>query len=91
MEWLAANAFNIFTAVIAICGGIVFAMGLDHRLKNIEREQAETKQLVVTSARLEERISSLYQIVIGQGKRLDRVVERFNGSWKHKDEEECDH
>ncbi len=79
MEWLAANAFHIASFLMVACGGIAFALNLDRRLNNIEKEQAETKSLVVTSARLEERITSLYQIVIGQGRRLDRVIETVYG------------
>lgn len=79
MEWLVANAFNIFMSVVALGGGVAFAKTMDTRLKNIENEQRETKALVVVSARLEERITNLYQIVIGQGRRLDRVIERVYG------------
>jgi len=87
MEWLAANIVNLIVAGIMICGGIAFSFNLDTRLKNIEKEQTETKLLVVISARLEERLTSLYQIVINQGKRLDRVVERVYGQ-RH-EENEC--
>lgn len=79
MEWLASNAVNIITSVLMLLGGISFAFSLDHRLKNIEREQAETKSLVVVSARLEERITNTMQIVLSQGKRLDRLAERIYG------------
>jgi len=86
VEWLATNLFNVVTSLVMIGGGIAFAMTLDHRLKNIEKEQTETKLLVVMSARLEERLTSLYQIVINQGKRLDRVVERVYGQRHEEDE-----
>jgi hypothetical protein len=79
MEWLIANAFNVVMSTAALGGGVAFAWNLDNRLKNIEKEQSETKNLVVTSARLEERLTSLYNIVISQGRRLDRVVERVYG------------
>lgn len=77
MEWLAANAVNLFLSVIMICGGIVFGLNLDKRLTSIEREQAEIKAVIVVSARLEERLTYIYQIVLAQGKRLDRIAERI--------------
>lgn len=86
MEWLAANAVNLFTAFIMTCGGIVFAMNLDKRLSNIEKEQEGIKAVIVVSARLEERISYLYQTVLAQGKRLDRVVERVFNASRHEEE-----
>jgi transcriptional regulator len=87
MEWLAANAFNMFMFVTALAGGIAFSMNLDNRLKNIEKEQAETKQLVVVFARLDERINSVTQIMITQGKRLDRMIERVYGRRQDQDEQ----
>lgn len=88
MEWLAANAVNLFTAFIMLCGGVVFALNLDKRLSNIEREQEAIKAVIVVSARLEERISYLYQTVLAQGKRLDRVVERvFNAPRKSEEDD----
>jgi len=86
VEWLAANIFNIVTSVILIGGGVGFAKSLDNRLSSIEREQIATKAVVVTSARLEERISYLAQTVLAQGKRLDRVVERIYGTRQTEDE-----
>lgn len=92
MEWLAANAVNLFTAFVMLCGGVGFTFSLDNRLKNIEREQQETKQLVVVSARLEERITNTMQIVISQGRRLDRLAERIYGATRpiKEDQDECD-
>jgi hypothetical protein len=91
MEWLAANAVNLFMSAVMICGGVVFAMTLDTRLKNIEKEQEAIKQIIVVSARLEERISYLYQTVLSQGKRLDRVSERVLNGRLHQPNEECEH
>jgi hypothetical protein len=88
MEWLAANAVNVITAILMLGGGIAFAKNLDNRLTNIEKEQNEIKQVIVVSARLEERISYLYQTVIAQGKRLDRVMERVFNSNRFPNEEE---
>lgn len=79
LEWLALNAVNLFTAFVMLCGGIAFAINLDRRLTNIEREQNEIKAVVIVSARLEERLNYLFQTVIAQGKRLDRVIERVYG------------
>jgi hypothetical protein len=86
MEWLAVNAVNLIVAAIMICGGIVFSLTLDNRLKNIETEQKEIKKVIVISARLEERITYLFQTVLAQGKRLDRVVERVYGRTNQEDE-----
>lgn len=85
MEWLAANAVNIITALIMICGGIAFAGSLDRRLESIEKEQGEIKNVIVVSARLEERIKHINEMVMAQGKRLDWMTQRFYGK---KDSEE---
>lgn len=87
MEWLAANAVNLAGVLIMVLGGIGFSFTLDNRLKNIEKEQTEIKKVVVISARLEERITYLFQTVLAQGKRLDRVVERVYG--RPREEDEC--
>lgn len=88
MEWLATNAVNLFMSFVMICGGVVFAMNLDKRLTSIEKEQNEIKAVIVVSARLEERISYIYQTLLAQGKRLDWVTQRLYG--KNKDQEERD-
>jgi hypothetical protein len=75
MEWLTNNIVNVITALVLFSGGIAFAKQLDSRLNNIEKEQNEIKQVVVVSARLEERFTHLSQVVISQGRRLDRLTE----------------
>lgn len=58
------------------------------RLARIESEIIAFRQFLVSSAKLEERIEGLRQVVLAQGKRLDRVIERIYGKRKTEEDDE---
>ena len=60
------------------------------RLQRIETEIVSLKDLIISTAKLEERINNVSYTVIAQGKRLDRLIERVvYGKRQVSEETEC--
>jgi hypothetical protein len=85
-EFLQFNIGQVAQIVIFALGiGFVFQQVKsdvryqNERLARIETEITTFRQFLVSSAKLEERMEGVRQVVLAQGKRLDRVIERVYG------------
>ena len=82
-------SFNIgqVAQIIVYVAGIVWLFSKvssdvryqNNRLVQIETEIIALKNLIISTAKLEERIDNIRYVVLSQGKRLDRLVERVYG------------
>lgn len=94
-EFLQFNIGQVAQIVVFVVGLVVLFQQVkndvklqNERLSRIELEVMSIKDLIVSTAKLEERIDNIRQTVIAQGKRLDRLIERVYGK-KQDQEDEC--
>ena len=86
-NFLSFNLGNVITIISFIVGGIMFVNTIrkdvsyqGERLTNIEDEMKKMRDVMVSIARQEERMSAMDQRMLSQGARIDDVIRRLDRS-----------
>jgi len=86
-NFLSFNLGNLVTIVSFIVGGIMFVNTIrkdvsyqGERLTNIEEEMKKMREVIISIARQEERMSAMDQRMLSQGARIDDVIRRLDRS-----------
>ena len=86
-NFLSFNLGNAVTIISFIVGGIMFVNTIrkdvsyqGDRLTDIEEEMKKMREVIITIARQEERMSAMDQRMLSQGARIDDLIRRFDRS-----------
>lgn len=75
MQWSEAGVFINLAAIVFAAGGLAYSVhSLGKRMVGIETEMKQIVAVLVTQGRHEERMNSMDQRVLAQGRRLDEFM-----------------